>query len=122
MESVLIQKQLRNELEGSVFLLPHRKKINIRCRYRNLYNLTTNTDKQQKATENITERTPDRPYARTPVRRQPTRYAFEFYQDQIEELRRISLEEKMQGGKGNMSKMVREAIDEYLTRKKPTSE
>lgn len=62
-----------------------------------------------------------RPYARTPVRRQLTRYAFEFYQDQVEELRSLSLEEKIQGGKGSMSEMVREAIDDYL-RKKKTSE
>jgi hypothetical protein len=60
--------------------------------------------------------------ARTPVRRQLTRYAFEFYQDQVEELRRLSLEEKMQGEKGSMSEMVREAIDKYLTKKKRTDE
>src|SRR5436190_1772344 len=65
---------------------------------------------------------PVRPNARTPVRRQLTRYAFEFYQDQVEELRRLSLEEKMQGAKGSMSEMVREAIDDYLTEKKRTDE
>ena len=66
------------------------------------------------------ESPPVRSYARTPVRRQLTRYAFEFYQDQVEELRRLSLEEKMQGEKGSMSEMVREAIDAYLTKKKRT--
>jgi hypothetical protein len=65
---------------------------------------------------------PVRTNARTPVRRQLTRYAFEFYQDQVEELRHLSLEEKMQGGKGSMSEMVREAIDAYLTQKKRTGE
>ena len=65
---------------------------------------------------------PVRANARTPVRRQLTRYAFEFYQDQVEELRRLSLEEKMQGEKGSMSEMVREAIDAYLTQKKRTDE
>ena len=65
---------------------------------------------------------PVRTNARTPVRRQLTRYAFEFYQDQVEELRRLSLEEKMQGEKGSMSEMVREAIDAYLTKKKRTGE
>ena len=68
------------------------------------------------------ERTPARTYARTPVRRQLTRYAFEFYQDQVEDLRHIALEEKLKGGKGNMSEMVREAVDEYLEKKKPTDE
>jgi len=65
---------------------------------------------------------PVRTNARTPVRRQLTRYAFEFYQDQVEELRRLSLEEKMQGEKGSMSEMVREAIDGYLKKKKRTGE
>ena len=65
---------------------------------------------------------PVRTNARTPVRRQLTRYAFEFYQDQVEELRRLSLEEKMQGEKGSMSEMVREAIDQYLAQKKRTDE
>ena len=68
------------------------------------------------------ESPPVRSYARTPVRRQLTRYAFEFYQDQVEELRRLSLEEKMQGDKGSMSEMVREAIDTYLAQKKRTDE
>src|SRR6266566_3880280 len=65
---------------------------------------------------------PRRTRLRPSVRRQLTRYAFEFYQDQVEELRRLSLEEKMQGGKGSMSEMVREAIDDYLTEKKRTDE
>ncbi len=77
-----------------------------------------NKTKTTKAYESPSVRT----HARTPVRRQLTRYAFEFYQDQVEELRRLSLEEKMQGGKGSMSEMVREAIDAYLTQKKRTDE
>ena len=58
--------------------------------------------------------------ARTPVRlrRTITRYAFEFYQDQLEELRRLSLSEKLEGGKGSMSEMVREAIDLYLSKRR----
>jgi len=77
-----------------------------------------NKTKTTKAYESPSVRT----HARTPVRRQLTRYAFEFYQDQVEELRRLSLEEKMQGGKGSMSEMVREAIDAYLRQKKRTDE
>ena len=77
-----------------------------------------NKTKTTKAYESPSVRT----NARTPVRRQLTRYAFEFYQDQVEELRRLSLEEKLQGGKGSMSEMVREAIDDYLAQKKPTDE
>jgi hypothetical protein len=58
-----------------------------------------------------------RPYARTGKNRSITRYAFEFYQDQIEQLRRISLEAKLEGEKGSMSEMVREAIDDYIAKR-----
>jgi len=75
---------------------------------------------QQERRESTDGEPPVRPYVRTPVRRQLTRYAFEFYQDQVEELRSLSLEDKIQGGKGSMSEMVRAAIDEYLTKKKRT--
>src|SRR5262245_36419660 len=55
-----------------------------------------------------------RPYARTGRQRRITRYAFEFYQDQIEQLQEFSLAEKHRGEKGSMSQMVREAIDSYI--------
>lgn len=57
---------------------------------------------------------PVRPYVRTPARRVITRYAFEFFQDQIERLRHRSLEQKLQGEDGSMSEMVRDALDTYL--------
>ena len=63
---------------------------------------------------------PVRPYTRTPVRRVITRYAFEFFQDQIEQLRHRSLEQKLQGEDGSMSEMVREALDLYLGREEGT--
>ena len=56
-------------------------------------------------------RTPVRPTRSTPRRRTITRYAFEFFQDQIEALKGFSLEEKLRGEKGSMSEMVREAMD-----------
>src|SRR5687768_6761626 len=64
---------------------------------------------------------PVRP-VRTRVRRITQRYPFEFYQDQIETLRRLSAEERLQGGLGSMSAMVREAIDEFLEKRNRTSE
>ncbi len=63
---------------------------------------------------------PGDPYARTPVRRTISRYAFEIFQDQIESLRRFSIEEKVRGEKGSMSRMVREAIDAYLAKRNRT--
>lgn len=66
-------------------------------------------------------RTDERPYGRTPVRRTITRYAFEFFADQLDELKHLSLEEKMQGKKGSMSEMVREAIDAYLHKRRQSA-
>lgn len=64
------------------------------------------------------------PPVRTPVRikRTITRYAFEFFQDQIETLKSFSLEEQMRGEKGSMSQMVREAVDAYIAKRKRTEE
>ncbi len=65
---------------------------------------------------------PERPNAPSPersiVRRIITRNSFEIYEDQMDNLRRAAYEEKMQGGVGSMSKMVREAIDKYFNDKK----
>jgi len=58
-----------------------------------------------------------RPSVRTPVRRTTTRYAFEFFHDQVENLRRFSLEEKSRGEKGSMSQMIREALDAYIAKR-----
>jgi len=58
--------------------------------------------------------TPHRPN----VRRIITRNSFEIYEDQMDDLRREAYEEKLQGGIGSMSKMVRDAIDTYLEKRK----
>jgi hypothetical protein len=67
---------------------------------------------------------PERVNARTPVRpngkRIITRNSFEIYEDQMDALRKLSLEEKMEGKPGSMSHMVREAIDAYLKSKSST--
>jgi hypothetical protein len=67
--------------------------------------------------------TSERMNARSPVRpngkRIITRNSFETYEDQMDALRKLSLQEKMEGKIGSMSQMVREAIDDYL--KKRTS-
>jgi hypothetical protein len=67
---------------------------------------------------------PVRMNARAPVRpngkRIITRNSFEIYEDQMDSLRKISLQEKMEGKLGSMSHMVREAIDAYLKEKSST--
>ena len=60
----------------------------------------------------------DSPDARTPGRRVITRYAFEFFQDQVARLRAISLQAKLRGEDGSMSEMVRDALDAYLAHRK----
>ena len=74
------------------------------------------------------ESTPGRPSERVPVRtpvrvkRTITRYAFEFFQDQIELLKQFSLDEQLQGERGSMSQMVREALDAYIAKRTRTEE
>ena len=67
----------------------------------------------------------ERPYARTPVRieqRVLKRHPFEFYRDQLDALKQLSLSDQMAGGRGNMSEMVREALDAYLAQRRAGEE
>jgi len=62
---------------------------------------------------------PDRPGRDVPPtttgkRKIKSRHSFDIYEDQVEELQRLSLEDRMRGGAGSMSAMVREAIDDYI--------
>lgn len=47
-----------------------------------------------------------------------SRHPFDIYEDQAETLKQLSLEERMRGGVGSMSAMVREALDNYIAQKK----
>jgi len=60
---------------------------------------------------------PAHPVVRTSGRtsvRKKSRWPFEIFQDQIDELQQLSLEAKSRGERGSMSEMVREALDDYL--------
>src|SRR4051812_40111408 len=70
-------------------------------------------EEQPSPTPQEADQTFDRPYARTSNVRNITRYAFEFFQDQVDTLKQWSLDEKQSGQKGSMSQMVREAMDMY---------
>jgi hypothetical protein len=54
------------------------------------------------------------PQKREIKRRQP----FDVYHDQVDLLKKLSLRDQMNGELGTMSRMVREALDEYLKDKK----
>ena len=77
--------------------------------------LPITTNRQAIHTEGV------RPNAPSPVRpngkRIITRNSFEIYEDQMDALRKLSFQEKMDGKLGSMSCMVREAIDQYLTKR-----
>jgi hypothetical protein len=68
--------------------------------------------------------TPGRPAQQTqagtasPRRKIKTRHPFDIYEDQLDELRQLSMEDRMQGGYGSMSAMVREALDAYIAKKR----
>ncbi len=46
------------------------------------------------------------------------RHGFDIYWDQYEDLLKWSNEEKLQGGTGSMSAMAREALDDYIAKRK----
>jgi hypothetical protein len=46
------------------------------------------------------------------------RHGFDIYWDQYEALVKWSEEEKLQGGTGSMSAMVRQALDDYIAKRK----
>ncbi len=72
------------------------------------------------STATVETQTPDSSAAHTPrttvrpVRVMKSRHPFDIYQDQLQSLQQLSAEERMQGGLGSMSKMVRDSIDAYL--------
>lgn len=49
------------------------------------------------------------------------RHPFDIYEDQLESLRALALEERKQGGVGSMSAMVRAALDTFILKKKHAS-
>ena len=49
-----------------------------------------------------------------PKRRQARRYSFEIFEDQIERIKRIALQDQLRGGELNQSTIARNALDRYL--------
>ena len=115
MKKKLHADAITNELEASAFFA-HKK---AQQKHGKPEPVPAPSPRNEVAHENHTV-TPVRTNVRTGVRRTITRYAFEFFQDQIESLRKMSLEEKQRGEKGSMSEMVREAIDMYIAKRNNT--
>ena len=72
-------------------------------------------------TDRAIARSGDDPMTRSPDRvtnkRLLVRRAFEWYEDQLAALKRLSLQQQMDGKEGSMSAMVREALDDYLKKR-----
>jgi len=49
-----------------------------------------------------------------------SRHPFDIYEDQYVSLRDLAMQERMQGGVGSMSAMVREALDVFIEKRKRT--
>ncbi|SRR6266702_4003309 len=47
-----------------------------------------------------------------------SRHPFDIYEDQNDTLNYLSVEDRKNGGKGSMSAMVREALDDYFEKKR----
>lgn len=56
------------------------------------------------------------PAAPTSKRKIKSRHAFDVYEDQVEALQQLALEDRMRGGAGSMSAMAREALDDYIAK------
>ncbi len=52
--------------------------------------------------------------ANLPLKRRTKRYSFEFYTDQIEQLKQLKVKAEMDGESLSLSEMARAAMDEYL--------
>jgi hypothetical protein len=50
-----------------------------------------------------------------PIKRRTKRYSFEFYDDQLQQIRQLKIKAEMNGDSLTMSEIVRQAVDEYLS-------
>ncbi len=62
------------------------------------------------------------PRTMQPVRRRMKRHPFEIYEDQYDSLVRFAAEERMSGGVGSMSRMVRSALDRLIAERRREGE
>ena len=51
-----------------------------------------------------------------PYKRMTKRYSFEFFEDQLQAIRKLKLQAEMNGKSLNQSAIVRQALDEYLSK------
>jgi hypothetical protein len=82
-------------------------------------NVPRNRDGVAPPTERFSERSEFRTENRTvdlPLKRRTKRYSFEFYDDQLTQLKRLKMQAEMSGESVSLSEIVRVALDDYLKR------
>ena len=107
----LHESEMQSELSGSAFFRTNQR------RQEPSGEAVATPERSEPDSATPIGRPTDRSADRVPARRIIRRVAFEFYQDQLETLRRYSLDEKARGDKGSMSEMVREALDAYIAKR-----
>jgi len=71
----------------------------------------------QSSSDRATARPLDEPTGRPENKRILVRRGFEWYEDQLTALKRLSIQEQLEGKQGSMSAMAREALDDYLIKR-----
>jgi hypothetical protein len=83
-------------------------------------NARTDEQANTRTGERPNERTGERPNAPTksskPTKRAIIRHSFQFYQDQLTQLKRLRAQKELQGEACHLSDLVRQALDEFLAR------
>jgi hypothetical protein len=110
---------ITNELEGSAFF-PSKKTPSVSPTPPSIRDepkppevIIPAIEPKQQVAERANAPTGERPNGKRII----TRNSFEIYEDQMDSLRKLSYQEKMEGKLGSMSGMVREAVDNYLLKR-----
>ena len=100
---------IKNELSGqSVFFKRDDSPINSK-------NIHPNINKSSEILpEILTEKRSEKRPVRLPIKRRTKRNSFEFYEDQLDEIKKIKIETELDGASISQSEIVREAIDFYF--------
>src|SRR5512144_1481349 len=109
---------ITNELEESAFFSSRKRQMDSPTplpivKEKQVSEVVPVTKHKPQIPERANAPSPERPNSKRII----TRNSFEIYEDQMDSLRKLSFQEKMDGKLGSMSGMVREAIDNYLLKR-----
>lgn len=112
-----IPPQLNSPIDGAPVILPPQKRgsLPVKQSEEPVNQIATNTTQSDQASNRVTTRSSNNTPSRV-----LGRYSYEVYKDQVKQLIHLSNEDRVNGGKGSMSAMIREAIDDYIEKRKDT--